>query len=242
MNYIILTLVFVIILMLYFAYIYISNTTLSTGVEELKSPSTSLATIEWTKLSDPGSETYHYEAWLFLNTLPSSKQYLFSRGSTKFALALNGSTLTVETSTTAPSSNTGTPTGTPYIKATITDNFPNQKWVYVVINVINNNIIEGYLNGKLLKTVQLVGLASPPSNTSPLEVGNTDVLKVGGSALPEGVITKFKRDPVALLPDDVWKNYLNGNGLATFSNLLAGYNASFSVFTATEEVKKYTLL
>jgi hypothetical protein len=58
----------------------------------------------------------------------------------------------------------------------------------------------------------------------------------------DGFITKFKRDPVALTPDETWKRYLEGNGLATFSNFLAGYNASFSLFNTEATIKEYTLL
>ena len=103
-----------------------------------------------------------------------------------------------------------------------------------MVNVINQNVVEVYLNGKLIQTKQLASPNKVPNNTR-------GTLYLGGTATVDGYVTKFKRDPVALLPDEVWKNYLAGNGLATFTNWLAGYNASFSVHSGTEEIMKKSL-
>jgi hypothetical protein len=113
----------------------------------------------------------------------------------------------------------------------ITNDFPIQKWVYFVVNV-KDNLVECYLNGKLIKS-QIVTDDLSPSTRNDLYLGDN---------FTDGYITKFKRDATILTPDQVWKQYLAGNGLATFSNWLAGYNASFSLYTTTEEIKKYSLL
>ena len=229
MNYVIIALVFIIALMLYAVYAYYTNTTLTSGVASLRNPSSAIAQIDWQKINNPGSTTYHYEGWLFVKNLPTTKTAIFRRGNTNFALCLNGSTLSIDKQ---GSTMTNGATSNPTELVNITTKFPVQKWVYFVVNVINNNIVETYLNGKLINTIQL---------QQPLALNVRDALYVGGTASVDGFITKFKRDPVALLPDDVWKNYVKGNGLATMSSWLAGYNASFSVYNNTEEVKKYTL-
>jgi hypothetical protein len=213
------------------AYFYFTNTTLTTGVIKLTDADRSIKTVDWKKLVNPGAITYHYEGWLFVDKLPESNKLIFSKDATGVGLCLNKSTLSVVTSTSYLEGAPGTG-ATVTALVTVTEKFPQQKWVYFVVNVVNKKVIEVYLNGKLLKTQQV---ADVPNNVR-------GTLTLGGANSVDGYVTKFKRDPVALLPDEIWKNYLAGNGLATFTNWLAGYNASFSVYSSTEEIRKYTLL
>ena len=231
MNYTIISLVFIIILMLYAGYVYISNIAITTGVVSLKSPG-DYATTKWQKLDNPGSTQYHYEGWLFIKTLPTNgtifQRQLNALSST--GLVLNGSTLTFSKSTgtaAAPNAQMGNPSTI----VNITDDFPIQKWVYFVVNV-KDKFFECYLNGKLIKS-EFVTDDLTPSTRKDLYLGD-------GST--DGYITKFRHGASVLTPDQVWKNYLAGNGLANFTNWLAGYNATFSLYTTTEEVKKYSLL
>ena len=212
MNYTIIVLVFIILMMLYMAYIYMTNTTLSSGVQPLNP--TTAQTIPWTKLQNPSSSTYHYQGWVYIKNQPSDKPIL-TRGND--SLKLNGTTLTFAYSGGS---------------IEITNDFPLQKWVYIVVNVVNGKIVEVYLNGKLVLTKQ-VTLTIP---------GTKSDLTYGANGGIEGYITKVKRDPVALTPDEAWKTYLEGNGLATFSNFLAGYNASFSLYNTEGTIKQYTAL
>jgi len=222
MSYTIIVLVFIIFMMMYMGYLYMTNTTLTSGVESLAQANS----IVWTKLQNPSSSTYHYEGWVFIKDKPDSDKKIYSRGN-GVNLYLNGTTLKVVKGTTIAN-----------LYTTVED-FPLQKWVYFVINVVNGNIIEVYLNGKLVVTKQFPPDGSlnisPPSTKSSLDYGQT----------PTGInghITKFKRDPVALTPDEVWKKYLEGNGLANFSNFLAGYNASFSLYNTIGTIKQFTVL
>jgi len=238
MNYTIIALVFIIVLMLYAGYMYITNTALTTGVVSLKSPG-DFKTTTWSKLDDPGSTQYHYEGWLFIKALPASPAAIFQRELNgadvkSTGLVLNGSTLTFSKSAITATENTNI-AGTIIPIVTITTDFPIQKWVYFVLNV-KDQLVECYLNGKLIKSNMV------DSTTTSLTPSTRKDLYLGNGSAPDGYITKFKRDATVLTPDQVLKNYLAGNGLATFSNWLAGYNASFSLYTTTEEVKKYTLL
>jgi hypothetical protein len=219
------------------AYVYYTNTTLTTGVVKLTDIITGRTgnSTNWNKLVNPGAITYHYEGWLFVNTLPSAKKAIFWKDTNGVALCLDNSTLTVDTVTQVTAgTNSGPNAFGPPPLVTVTEKFPQQKWVYFVVNVINQNVVEVYLNGKLIQTKQLASPNKVPNNTR-------GTLYLGGTATVDGYVTKFKRDPVALLPDEVWKNYLAGNGLATFTNWLAGYNASFSVHSGTEEIMKKSL-
>jgi hypothetical protein len=213
MNYTIIVLVFIILMMLYMAYIYMTNTSLSSGVQPLNP--TTAQTIPWTKLQNPSSSTYHYEGWVYVTNKLGSAKEILKRGTD--SLKLNGTTLTFAYSGGS---------------IEITTDFPLQKWVYIIVNVVNGTIVEVYLNGKLVLTKQVT--LTIPITKSELTYGET-----GGI---EGYITKVKRDPVALTPDEAWKTYLEGNGLATFSNFLAGYNASFSLYNTEGTIKQYTAL
>jgi len=197
-------------------YLYFSNTNLINGVQKLNVANNSII---WKKIQNPSSSTYHYEGWLYIKTKPATEYAIFSRDTV--SLKLNGTTLTFQPGTGTTSIN-------------ITDDFPLQKWVYFVINVVNGTIVEAYLNGKLVITKQITGTLALPGTKTDITYG-----VLGGI---DGFITKFKRDPVALTPDETWKRYLEGNGLATFSNFLAGYNASFSLFNTEATIKEYTLL
>lgn len=215
MNYTIIVLVFIILMMLYMGYLYMTNTNLINGVNKLNVTNTP---ITWTKLQNPSSTTYHYEGWLYIKSKPTIETTVFSRS--QFSLVLVGTQLAIVDTT------------EPVKTIIITDDFPLQKWVYFVINVVNNSIVEAYLNGKLVTTKQIS--LSTPNTKSDVVYGMANGI--------DGYITKFKRDPVALTPDEARNKYLEGNGLATFSNFIAGYNASFSLFNTEGTIKQYTLL
>jgi hypothetical protein len=247
MNYTIIILAFIIILMLYVGYLYYTNKSLVSGVVSLNNTSGGNPVILWNKLDSPGSKQYHYKGWFFINNSPvlsggtiaegTQLNYLFSRnnGSNNLdlALVLYGTSLVAYTGTV---NNINTTSGMFINKAghtkelmRITDNYPIQKWVYIVINV-NNTIVEAYLNGKLVKTLQITEFPGE-NQKSGLHLGNSI----------NGYVTKFERIPKPVSPDEVWKGYTSGNGLSMFTNLLNGYNASFSVYSTAEDVKKYTL-
>jgi hypothetical protein len=213
---------------------YITNTSLTTGVVALKSPG-DFGTTKWQKLDNPGSAQYHYEGWLFIKTLPSENGTILQRKLKNFAtgLILKGSSLTFSKATNigTVTNNVAGPLASTTDLVSITDNFPIQKWVYFVVNV-KDKLVECYLNGKLIKS-QLVTDDLTPATRTDLYLGDGSI---------DGYVTKFKRDATVLTPDQVWKQYLAGNGLATFTNWLAGYNATFSLYTTTEEIKKYSLL
>jgi hypothetical protein len=236
MNYTIITLVFIILMMMYVMYVYATNTNLVSGVVKLTEPG-SASPILWTKLTNPGATTYHYEGWLYIKQVPTGKKCVFYRGdavgNADFALILEGKNLSVCKQGKIQGGVQDDSVALTVL-ANVTTDFPLQKWVYFVVNVVNNNIIETYLNGKLINTKQLQG-------TTLLNVNTKSPVYIGGASSCNGYLTKFKREPSALTPDDVWKRYLEGNGISSLSNWLAGYNASFSVYNATEEVKKYTL-
>ena len=241
MNYTIVALVFIVLLMLYFGYLYIVNTALIKNATSLKDGSSNELTFTWDKLNSPGATRYHYEGWLYLKTKPSDTEYksIICRGSTnqnQFVLGLKGQELHIYTNSTVTR---GDITPTPTNVITITKNFPLQKWVYFVINVNGSSkSISCYLNGKLVTSTRVPGDSGNMKFTPEIRAQ----LDIGGANSADGYITKFKRDPVELTPDEVWTTYLEGNGLDNYSNWLGGYNASFTLFSNEGEIRKMSIL
>jgi hypothetical protein len=221
-------------------YYYMTNTTLTSGVVNLQSPG-SASPIAWTTISNPASTTYHYEGWLFVKDKITANNLgvIFYRGSNdtanQFIFGIYNNELRIykQHRITNGANNS---VNNSNLVATVTNDFPFQKWVYFVVNVINSKILEVYLNGKLVMTNEFT-----TSEEAFIDQTRSDIF-IGGTDTVPGYITKFKRDPVALNPDAVLKNYLEGNGLNQFTNILAGYNASFSLYNTTGDIRKYTLL
>ena len=133
---------------------YFRPSTITSGVVPLGN----VNTIPATSIIQPTASVYYYDLWLFVNSPPSSYSTIFSHGS--FNLGLEGNTLKAKKDTTDIMQ--------------VTDSFPMQKWVFVTI-VVNENIMEAYLNGKLVKTTQMTDA------NKPVHLG-TDMITYGNAA------------------------------------------------------------
>lgn len=245
MNYTIIVLVFVILFMLCVGYLYFTSQVLTSGVVSLTAAPASVSPILWTSITQPASPVYHYEGWLFITQLPTVGSYdvIFSRqgtSNTQIALVIDSSAeLLIVSDSSVATNGVFSSLGNSIL---LYNQFPLQKWVYFVINV-NGSILEAYLNGKLVYTGFTQTTSGNPlylQNQNPqynIYVGAT----TGGDSNFVGYITKFLYSPTVLLPDNVWKNYTSGNGLATLSSWLNGYNVGFSIYDSAQMVKQYTL-
>lgn len=90
---------------------------------------------------------------------------------------------------------------------TVTENFPIQKWTYVLLSV-DNSYIDSYIDGKLIKSIELKGVQD--HNTDPN-------MYIGGNpaSLNDITIANFYRWKNPLAPQDVWNEYMKGNGIST---------------------------
>jgi hypothetical protein len=152
---------------------------------------------------------------------------LFKRSSdpTKpdFAVSLNNTTLTIKA---------GKGDITPKLIMTVTDKFPLQKWVYLVINVYNSGTVEAYMNGRLIKTVQAPAADIKPSAVSPLVIGNSSLT---------GYVTKFTRLPITLDAQTVQKNYYNGNGISNIFSTLVPYGLNLTISKGEDVQRSITV-
>ena len=220
MNYTIIILGVVVIILLYVLYKYFStNASVISPLASLK-----LANVALPMPSTAGSANYSYNVWVFVNTWDTtSLKPIFSR------IGGTGSNIMSATAPTKANSdpqialylNQLTPTLYCFIKASttsdsqiipITSNFPIQSWVYVTISV-QGQYVDLYLQGKLVKSIQLAGAAKVPSPDATVQLGTN-------TAGPDINVAGFVYYPNALTPQQVWSNYLAGNGqntLGTFS-------------------------
>jgi hypothetical protein len=86
----------------------------------------------------------------------------------------------------------------------ITQNFAIQKWSYVTISV-DNTYVDLYIDGKLIKSIKL---SATQSNST-----DHNVYIGGKSASMNDInIATFKRWINPLSPQEVWNEYMKGNG------------------------------
>jgi hypothetical protein len=212
MNYTLIIIGFIVVVAIYMLYKYFTNTTLTSGVVDLSKKTE----YQYDTLNTPSSKIYSLAGWIFMTGNIDTGGYIFHRAVTlnttpmNFGLKFNGTTLDFYggTSTTA--------------LFNITNQVPLQKWVYVVINV-NGDLVEVYLNGKIVKTVKFTDgtLTATFSPTALLFVGHTNI---------KGYITKFSMNPQLIDAATVWKNYLSGNGLSNqFLNYFMPYNINMAI-------------
>lgn len=212
MNYLAIALVILIVIILYYFFTYLTNNSLVAGLQPLNTP------LSWTydKLKNPTSLQYSYQSWLFITANPTGDTTILFRGddaSTKeFEISLDSNLNLL-------------------IKAKVSETlqtvmkvmgaFPLQKWVYLVVNVRQKNI-EAYINGKLVKTVNVANLDGPS-----MLAGLT-----AGSKTLQGYLTKLTRLPEVIDAETVHKNYFKGNGLNNWFSSIFPYGMQFTITSA----------
>jgi hypothetical protein len=148
---------------------------------------TNTAIINSSDLTNPKSQSFSYSVWIFVNSWNNNiakNIYTNSSGLISLDLGATSPTLTTKIGTNS---------------ITITQNFPIQKWVCVVVSV-DSQIVDCYLDGKLLTSTQLPGIPAI-SDTYTISFGKFDAY-----------LTGFKYTSTPLNPQQVWSNYMTGNG------------------------------
>jgi len=212
MNYLAIGLALILIIVLYYAYYYLTNNSLTAGLQSLNQKTV----VPYYKLTNPNASTYSYQCWLYLSQPGPGLTPIFSRGETvtnEFEVDISGQNLSLMGGTGVNNKNQ---------IMLITNNFPLQKWTYLVINVSNLSTYEAYINGKLVKTVNVSEPAkfTPNSNQSNLVIGDTRL---------SGYTTQFTRTTTPMDAKTVWNTYLSGNGLSNYFSNLIPYGLTMSI-------------
>jgi hypothetical protein len=216
----------VLIFVLYY-FLNQSGTSVLSNKLDLSTPQTA---VPINKIPEPTSRKYSYEMWMYVFNFQGSSQYIVSRGSVADAtkknigIKLDGSspklimeyTATATGSTSAPKS------------VTITDNFPLQTWVHLIVSV-DDKYVDIYMNGKLIKSIQDATIDTP-SSTSTIEYGVTNCY-----------LAKLSRTSMATDPQTAWDNYSAGNGENPMAKYLSSFGLSMTLQKNNQDYSKITL-
>ena len=225
MNYIIIVLGIIVLILVYILYKYFT-TSASTLSAKTNLNSTTPLSIPIT--DSPQSVRYAYGLWISVNTWKAGAKNIFARkvsANNQISLDLGAAspTLTCTLGQTCAGGSTATDA------MTLTNNFPIQKWTYIVVSV-DGQMVDLYLDGLLIKSVQLNCPAEQPDATEPVTLG------IGYDAQVAG----FQRWATPLNPQDVWSNYIKGNG-SSITSMFSSYGVNVGLTKNSVQQNTFTL-
>lgn len=112
----------------------------------------------------------------------------------------------------------------------VVKNFPLQKWVNLIISIYNKTL-DIYIDGKLVKTELLPGIAKPCTSSDVLITPN------GGF---QGWTTKFEYWPHSLNPQEAYNVYKSGFSSNLFGNLFSKYKVKIAFMDNNTEDASFT--
>lgn len=228
---------------------YLVYTRWFSGINNLSSAQVNLnvktppAPILATTLTNPNSTRYSYGIWVYVNSWNTTiYKTIFSRY-TDIVLYLDKTasvlkcivspSITLSSTTTSRTDevidlNNPTYAGLETNSIFITNNFPLQKWVYISI-VIDNQIIDMYLDGKMVKSLNINQVA--PDATSNIYYGyNFDA-----------VVNGFQRWSMSLDPQSVYNYYLSSASSIGGGSMTGGYHATVTLSKNGSPTSAYKL-
>ncbi len=222
MNITVIALGIVVIILVYFLFKMFYRSYTNIEKKYLKDGSSS---IPYNKLKNPGSTRYNYSSWVYVNTwsntntksLISRKSQIVPADGSKHSSTTPDFILWLDKTSPALKClfayNGATDVDSVMTPITITNNFPIQKWVYLIISV-DNQIIDCYIDGKLTISSKLA---------KPARVSSSDVT-LGDSNNPDIYLVSTKLESTPMDPQTAWTNYLMGNGMGNSNtNLKMSY-------------------
>ena len=169
-------------------------------------------------LVKPTSTRYAYSIWIYVNSWDTDKyKPVFSRANDiELALDTTVGKFTCKLGKTTPST------------ITVTNNFPLQKWVFVTVS-IDNTIADIYLDGKLVKSVQIAQV-NPDDSSNVIFGKGYDIY-----------IADLKRYTEVQDPQSVWNTYMKGNGGSVVNKVGSSYAVNLSILKDDVEWNKFNL-
>lgn len=204
MNYTVIILCIIAVILIYVLYVYfVKKSNVLSQSANLNSSNPPITTI-----SSGNSTRYAYGIWVYVNTWNDLSKNIFSRpGNISLDLAADTPTLTC----------TIQQTPGPSQPITITNNFPIQTWVYIIVSA-DGTIIDFYLNGKLVSSNKLAGSPTQPSTNSTITYGSGWDCYVAG----------FQNWSGPIGPQEAWDTYLKGHGNSV-SQFFSQYGVNVAV-------------
>jgi hypothetical protein len=253
MNAIAIILGIVIIILVFVLYQYFSTTAtmMQSSLVNLQTPPAAITTI-----ASPTNNQYSYGIWVYVNNWDqgTNKVIFNHKGAMTIYLMNNQPSLVVDVQMSGDNSLTTSST-------IITNNFPLQKWVFIIASM-DNQFLDVYLDGKLVKSAKLTNSANTayptvPSSTPNVYLGNNSA----GDPLYNGVsgssslsskksatsdpfnsyVTYFYRWITPMDPGTAWKYYMKGNGQNTALGSMSNYGVQMQVTQNNVVASSYKL-
>lgn len=212
-------LVIIVLLLLFLVISYYLNISANIGILDLK---TTVPAITSDSISKKSAANYYYATWVYVNTWDTSLKTLFTYGGHSLVLGTTMQDLMFKYKVNNVEKST-----------TLTNKFPIQKWVHVAISK-NGNILDFYLDGKLVKSYQPDGSIDVAGTTSSIVFGSTGNKN-------DIFLAKFQRNTNTLDPKSAFNLYLMGPGTGVPMTSDYNYNLSMSVLKDSVVQKTYKL-
>jgi hypothetical protein len=266
-------LIIILLILLFIMYLYFTTPSNLTNTVSLKNTQSSTTTIFNKNLQNRGnSSNWTISTWVYLNStleMSSTKMNtIISRGTMDaasipgkiydFVLFFSLGNIAIPVVSAAPSANKGVclyctfkslnqsdRTDTNIVQ--ITNDFPIQQWTQITVVIKNKNMIDYYLNGKLvfsfyasnIPTTTIssdinIGANSISNKYKYFDNANTELTE----AITDAYLAKLNYFSTVLTPQQVYDNYLKGAGTGI---LLPNYNLKLSLLNNNIEQKYYSL-
>ena len=214
----------IIVILIYVLYKYFTNDSTTLGsLIDLSTTRETNALITKDKIKNSTSARYSYGIWLYVNTWETlNEKNVFYR---KNGTDPNIYDIRLYLDKSAPSLKCDFYT-TKKETVTITNNFPIQKWTHVIISV-DNQIVDTYLDGKLVLSTKLANL--PVTSSADIAIGEKTTSDI--------FLSRINRCTYVMDPQSAWNNYLKGSGYSKSSN----FNLKLSVLQDEIEQAKFAL-
>jgi hypothetical protein len=189
------------------------------------------------ELTQPNAKRVYYCIWVFVNSWnTSSEKIIFRRNNdTILWLDKDKAQLYAAIGTSLPEG-LNSPNDNKFI---ITNNFPLQKWVCILVS-IDNTIADFYLDGKLVKSRTLthgLGASTAEGDGSHAEQDISFTSESGW----DGYFSNFERKPEPMDPKGAYDKYMEANGGKTLAAALGNYSVNMSLLKDNVVTSNFTL-
>jgi len=137
-----------------------------------------------------------------------------------------------------------TPATYNYSEIILTKNFPIQKWVHVGL-VVDGNKFDGYIDGKMVKSVGLKTNITPALSEVPETLGYAEhKIEFGSKTNTMAttlLIAEHKRRTYPMDPKGMWDLYMKGNGVSVLTQAAGSMNVNLSILKDGVESSKFAL-
>lgn len=251
MNPVAIVLGIVIIILAFVLYRFYTSTAsaLQTSLISLKTPPQPL-----TSIPNATSNQYAYGIWVYVNSWDSTvNKVIFNhKGTMTVYLLANHPSLVVDVQM---SDNTTAST-------VIANNFPLQKWVFIIAS-LDNQFLDVYLDGKLVKSAKLTNSNNvtfpiiPPATpfvylgnnngedklyNGVSGAGNLPTVTASSSSGFDAYVTYFYRWTAPMDPGTAWQYYMKGNGQNTILGAMNNYGVQMQVIQNDVVASTYRII